>query len=111
MRDLFSVLLFAALAGAQLNPALTPQKAPQPRLPKIDRNACPFEGCQFGRWTARQPVQLYSTWKAGRRQIRRVRRGESVSAITGIHVTFEPSRIRVTAPIPAYGLKPGDIVL
>lgn len=98
------------LLAAQLNPALTPQKAPKPPLPKIDQKACPFEGCQFGKWTALEPVQLDSTWKSGRKPLRNIKKGEPVTALTGVYITFEPAEIRVTAPIPQYGLKPGDAV-
>src|SRR5215472_12727487 len=100
-----AVVLLLAL---QLNPALTPQKAPKPALPKIDKNACPFEGCQFGIWTARKSVQLFSTWKPQRRPLVRVATGDTVTAITGIHITFQPSEILVIAAMPQYGLKPGD---
>lgn len=105
------ILLSTVLLGAQLNPALTPHLAPKPKLPKIDQNACPFEGCQFGQWRARKRIQLFSTWKAPRKPIRTLRKGESVAAVTGIYITFEPTQIQVSAPISAYGLKPGDIVL
>jgi hypothetical protein len=102
--------LVAALAAAQLSPALLPTPAPKPRLPKIDQNACPFEGCQFGKWTARKPVRLYSTWKHQRTPVRTVEKGEVVTAVTGVNITFEPAEITVTAPIPQYGLKPGDTI-
>jgi hypothetical protein len=98
------------LAGVQLNPALTPHKAAKPALPKVDRNACPFEGCQLGSWTASSAVQLFSTWKLGRKRTATVAKGERVNAITGIHLTLEPLQARVTAPIAEYGLRPGDIV-
>jgi hypothetical protein len=101
------IILFTA---AQLDPALTAHKAPKPALPKVDVNACPFEGCQFGAWTARDRVRLYSTWKSDRKPLRTIARGEAVTALTGIHITFEPSEIQVTAPMPQYGLKRGDIV-
>jgi len=52
--SIVAILLFAF----QLGPSLTPQKAAKPELPKIDQNACPFEGCQFGKWTATVPVQI-----------------------------------------------------
>jgi hypothetical protein len=104
------ILIVGILLAAQLSPSLTPQKAPKPSLPKIDQNACPFEGCQFGNWTTSQTVQLYSTWKPDRTPARTLRKGEVVTALTGIHVTLEPSEIKVTAPIAAYGLKPGDTV-
>lgn len=103
-------LASAVAPAGQLDPGITPQKSPKPTLPKIDRNACPFEGCQFGKWTADQLVPIYSTWRAKRKLLRNLKKGEAVTAITGIHITFEPSELKVTSPMPQYGLKPGDIV-
>ena len=94
----------------QLDPSLVPRKAPRPALPRIDQQACPFEGCQFGRWTVRQRVPLYSTWKRNRTLVVTLHKGQVVRAITGINITLEPSEILVTAPIEQYGLKPGDRV-
>lgn len=104
------IALVTLLAAPQLNPSLTPQKAAKPNLPKIDEKACPFEGCQFGTWTATDQVQLFSTWKQDRTPVALVSGGETVTAITGVHITFEPSEIQVTAPIAEYGLKPGDMI-
>jgi len=107
------MLRFALVVASlltQLNPSLVPRKAPRPALPKIDRNACPFEGCRFGTWTVRQSVPLYSTWKRNRTRVATLRRGQVVTAITGINITFAPSEILVTAPIDRYNLKPGDRV-
>ena len=61
-------------------------------------------------WTVREAVRIYSTWKAGRKPLRTLGKGERVTALTGIHATLEPAEIRVTRPIPQYGLKPGDTV-
>jgi hypothetical protein len=108
---MFPIFLLLAFLGAQLNPGLLPQKAARPTLPKIDRNACPFEGCQFGTWTARHGLVIYQTQGARARAISTVQRGEEVTALTGVVITFQPSEILVTAPIPDYGLKPGDIIL
>jgi hypothetical protein len=108
MLPLIAVLL--SLLAAQSNPSLAPRKTPQPSLPKIDENACPFEGCQFGAWTATDEVQLYSSWKQERTPTVRVAKGEVVTAVTGVHVTYEPEEIQITAPIADYGLKPGDLV-
>ena len=102
--------LLTALAAPQLNPLLTPQKAPKPALPKIDENACPFEGCQFGAWRATAAVQLFSSWKKDRKPVMVLSKGEAVTAITGVHITFEPSEMQVTARIPDYDLKPGDTI-
>jgi hypothetical protein len=99
-----------ALLLAQLNPGLVPRRATKPVLPKIDLRACPFEGCQFGKWTVRQTLALYSTWRSNRRLVKTLHKGEVVTAITGINITFEPSEVLVTAPIEEYSLKPGDRV-
>lgn len=107
------LLIFATLLiflAPQLDPSLTPQKAPKPGLPKIDMNACPFEGCRFGQWTVRENVQLFSTWKSDRKPVVTITKGEKVTAITGVHLTVEPSEIRVTAAIPQYRLVPGDTI-
>src|SRR5258708_1958551 len=103
-------ILITAILMVQLNPALAPQKMQKPILPRIDQDVCPFEGCQFSKWVAQAPVQLYSTWKSAQRPTRMVGKGEAVRGVNGIHITLEPTEIKVTAPIPAYGLKPGDIV-
>jgi len=107
---MLSILGVLILLAPQLDPALAPQKALKPSLPKINENACPFEGCQFGAWTATDGVQLYSTWKGDRNPAVKISKGEPVTALTGIHITFEPDEIQVTAPIPQYALKPGDTV-
>jgi hypothetical protein len=108
MLSILGILLL--LLAPQLDPALTPQKAPKPELPKVDLNACPFEGCQFGAWTARERVQLFSTWKSDRKPVTTINAGEKVTAVTGVHITLEPSEIQVTAPDVQYNLKPGDII-
>ena len=107
---MFNLVITIALLAAQLSPALVPKQAPKPTLPKIDQNACPFEGCQFGKWTARKPVRLFSTWKHERTLRRKLAKGDVATALRGIHITFAPSEISVTAPIPQYGLDPGDTV-
>jgi hypothetical protein len=94
----------------QLDPSIVPHKAPRPVLPKVDQHVCPFEGCQFGRWTARQSVPLYSTWESSRTLTGTLRKGQVVTALTGIHITFAPSEVLVTAPIEQYGLNVGDRV-
>lgn len=107
MWPVFAMLAFFA---AQLNPSLTPRKAAKPVLPKVDYNACPFEGCQFGKWVARQRIDIYDTWTSKRRRIGTLQKSEEVNALTGVHMTYEPAVIRVTAPMPDYGLKTGDTI-
>jgi hypothetical protein len=107
---MFLAIAFAALLAVQLNPTPSLQKSPKPALPKVTENACPFEGCQFGKWRTRDSLMLYTSWKADRKPLRGIKKGEIVTALTAVDITFEPDVIQVTAPIPQYGLKPGDMV-
>ena len=107
---MLSLLVAVASLLIQLDPSLLPRSAPRPTLPKIDEHACPFEGCQFGRWTVLRRVPLYSTWKRHRTLILTLDKGQVVTATTGIYITNAPMEIRVTVPIERYGLKPGDRV-
>jgi hypothetical protein len=86
-------------------------EAKRPALPVIDMNACPFEGCTFGKWTVIRKSPLYTTWKADRRVIGTLVKGQVVKGITGVHITRKPDVIHVFQAIPELGLKPGDVVL
>lgn len=46
------LLLFVSVTAVlALGQKLSDRAAPQePSLPAIDENACPFEGCSFGKW-------------------------------------------------------------
>jgi len=107
---MLKIFACALLLATQLDSGTSLQKAPKPLLPKVDEHACPFEGCQFGKWTAQQSVPFYSTWRPERKALRTITKGQTVTALTGIYITIVPGDIEVTAPIPDYGLKPGDHV-
>ncbi|HKW34885.1 MAG TPA: hypothetical protein VJN92_17880 [Candidatus Acidoferrum sp.] len=40
-----------------------------------------------------------------------LQKGEVVTGMTGVHITYEPDRIRVFKPIHELHLQPGDIIL
>ena len=83
----------------------------EPTLPYLDRGACPFEGCSYREWTARNSVLVYDTWEEKRQPIARISVGEKVTGITGVVITFQPGSIRVDRDLPDQGLKRGDILL
>ena len=85
--------------------------APEPRLPVIDDNACPFEGCTFRKWIVNQNTSLYSTWMDGRKAVSTLQKGQIVTGLTGVHITIQPDRIQVLKPIPDLGFQRGDIIL
>jgi hypothetical protein len=87
-----------------------PSAAP-PALPKVDYKACPFECCQFGEWKAEQDVRVYDRWqRKGRKELFTLHEGESVTAITGVHVTYRPGRLKILRDIPDLKLRQGDTV-
>ena len=110
---LWALFLLAALAFGQ-QPASNPSAgAPsaEPSVPVIDYNACPFEGCTFGKWKVIKAAQVYTSWESGRTALLTLKPGDEVTGLTGVHVTRRPDRILVKQAIPNLGLKPGDIVL
>jgi len=111
-----STLLFAlwCLFTPAFSSGQTPSVEPattEPSLPVIDYKACPFEGCTFGKWIVTRDVTLFSTWKEPRTPVTTVKKGQVVTGITGIHITYEPDRIQVLRPIPELHLRRGDVIL
>jgi len=83
----------------------------EPTLPVINLRACPFEGCSFRKWIVLKDVTLYSNWKEDRKPTTTLKASEVVTGITGVHITYEPDRIRILQPLPELQLQPGDILL
>lgn len=110
----FSVLLFAAVAFAQQAAHSTAELHSgknEPELPVVDENACPFEGCTFGKWKVAKGSTVYSSWKDDRVAIAKLTIGQEVTGLTGVHITRKPDRILVKQDLPTLGLKRGDVVL
>jgi hypothetical protein len=106
----FVLLLFAALAVAQ-EATNIPVSGQEPKLPVIDYNACPFEGCTFGKWKVTKQSVLFSAWEEGRTQIGKLSPGEVVTGLTGVHITRMPDKIAVTKSIPDLDAAAGDVIL
>jgi hypothetical protein len=85
--------------------------AGEPSLPVVDDNACPFEGCIFRKWVVARDSTIFSSWKDDRKPMSILKKGEVVTGLTGVHITYEPDRIKVLKPIPELHLQPGDIIL
>ena len=106
MRIALRALWIAGLA--LLSPA---QQLVPPTLPRVNHNACPFECCQFGRWTAKQNVAAYEEWHRSRHRLFEIQKGQTVTALTGVHVTYKPGHLRAMKAVPELHMKPGDTVL
>jgi len=88
-----------------------PPATSEPGLPVVDVNACPFEGCSFRKWPVRKDTAFFSSWKNDRKQVGSLKKGQIVTGLTGVHITFEPDRIKILRPITDLDLKPGDTLL
>jgi len=65
-----------------------------PPLPFEDVGACPFEGCVYREWVANNIVALRVERRAGSSVAYTVKKGERVSALTGVVVTIKAGRVR-----------------
>ena len=101
---LFVIVLCSGQAPADRSASQTPS------LPVIDDNACPFEGCTFGKWIVNRDSAIFSSWKDDRKPVFTLKKGQVVTGLTGVHITYEPDHIQVLKPIPELRLQPGDII-
>jgi hypothetical protein len=84
------------------------QETNPPALPVIDHDACPFEGCTFGEWSAKKRNAAVHHVKADRVQIGNLIKGQKVDGLTGVHVTKKPDTIRALVDMPELSLKKGE---
>jgi hypothetical protein len=107
----FLLLLFVTFVVPQQATNAQGASETEPKLPVVDYNACPFEGCTFGKWKVTKQSILFSSWEEGRTQIGQLNPGEEVTGITGVHITRMPDRIVVTRSIPDLDAAAGDVIL
>lgn len=84
------VVVFAAMLVA---PQAQPADSAGPKLPIETPNACPFEGCTFGTWTARKSLTMRRTRSGRGSKAFTLRAGEPVSALTGVLVIERAGRV------------------
>jgi hypothetical protein len=76
-----SILLFIS----HINPIYAQNMTPQ--VPFIERNICPFECCQYGKWIARSPIKAFNKEGDVSSISFSIRAGEEFTAISGnVHV-------------------------
>lgn len=73
----------------------------------IDKGACPFECCTYGKWKAEQSTKLLADPKHGSKEVGTIRKGAEVAAITG-EVHSYPVEFIVRKKHNRYG--PGDLL-
>ena len=102
------------------SPATSPVAAPEspsyvvqptPTLPFFDWNACPFEGCTYGEWTAAAAVEVFDSWKPSRKRIATLPIKTVVTGVSGVVITYKPGIIRLNNDLPDDDLQRGDTIL
>lgn len=81
---------------------------------------CPFECCTYRDWTADAEVPVHAIRSERAPVLFRLRRGETVRALTGVVVTDKPGVVKIKSPVhagsridgkgPELSLKAGDVV-
>jgi hypothetical protein len=103
--------VFAIMAPLALCQVPDAKVMAAPALPFYDWKACPFEGCAYRQWTARNQIVVYDTWKENRRSVAQLSKGEKVFGVTGVVITVRPGVIRMDRDLPEQKLKRGDKIL
>jgi hypothetical protein len=71
----------------------------QPRMPFVDKGACPFECCSYRQWTVKKETVVRSAMRDGAPVSFRVKRGERVRGLTGAVVITRPGIAEVLKPV------------
>ena len=87
------------LSGTTLVGTYHQPRQPSPPMPYEDVGACPFEGCAYGEWTATGTVAVRRKRALTSPIVFRVRKGEKVTAITGVVVTTKAGRVQFREPV------------
>ena len=94
MRTPIVSLICAALSIPHAAELAARQPATLPPVPFEDVGACPFEGCVYRDWTAKEAAVVRVSGRPDARVAFRVQRGERVTALTGVVITTSPGRVR-----------------
>jgi hypothetical protein len=80
-------ILISVLALLLFLPVTSYAQDAKPKIPFIQHNICPFECCQYGKWTARSPLRAFEKEGDDSRVWFTIRPGEEFNAINGnVHI-------------------------
>lgn len=95
MRQLVTAVWTVAAGVALLTgDPVVAQRATRPLIPFEDPGACPFEGCQYGEWTARVPVSVRADRRDTAPVVFTLEAGEPLTALDGVVVTTRLGIVR-----------------
>lgn len=79
-----------------------------PPIPLIDKGACPFECCRFGRWVSQSFLRAYRAEGDTAQLAFTIASGDTFIAITGNVHMDRPGMVVVTKPVLSFS--PGDTI-
>jgi hypothetical protein len=79
--------------------------AQTPSLPFEDRGACPFECCVYRTWVANKPTVVRSKRNVSDSTAFTVKRGERITALTGVVITTQYGTLKVLSPAEVDGVR------
>lgn len=85
-------------------------QSPGPRMPYVDKGACPFECCTYRDWTVDKATSIHRDMSDASPIINRLKKGERVKGLTGTVITTRAGEIRVlkNTKLGNLNLKRGD---
>jgi hypothetical protein len=97
-RPLLALAALGVIAGSHaVSIAQSPVDLPPP-VPFEDVGACPFEGCTYREWTAKESVAIRTARRINAPVAFRLRPGERVTAVTGVVITVKAGRVQFREP-------------
>jgi hypothetical protein len=108
------LLTFVARGQEVSAPEVGLSNTQTPKLPVIDDKACPGRGQPVPNVELTQDYKVYSSWQDKRREIGRLKAGESVTVLDGVNVVREPDKavIKYVGPDEeSLSLKVGEAAL
>ena len=91
--SLLATIAIGALLGYNAVPSAQ-GPAQLPPTPFEDAGACPFEGCTYREWTAKERVPIKVARRSSAPLAFNVEVGEKVTAMSGVVVTLRPGRVQ-----------------
>src|ERR1041384_46047 len=74
-------------------------------IPFEDKGACPFECCTYRQWVATETTPVKASHRDDSPVVFRIKKGERVTALTGIVITTKPGKAQVTKPVVIAGMR------
>jgi hypothetical protein len=84
--------MVSSLVGSSA--VLSGQRSVSPPSPFEDVGACPFEGCTYREWTAKETVSISVARRRSAPVVFSIAPGEKVTALTGVVGTLKPGRVQ-----------------